>query len=445
MWKHAVTRSMSGYYGATTDIVRSGTNAYVVTIGDELICLDIKTGRLNWSFQSGFVGRQFMWSRRPAVAGDRVFFGGVNGILYSLDASNGKEVWKRDFGSRISTHLTTLYGSLYLGTANGHFYGVNQKTGTIVADFLLGVTPVGVPLVTKEMLFVFLNPHGGDGGAEVMACLDPSLTKIRWSQKSATGWSLTRPYLLRDKILSGNEAGEVVAFQIKDGSKLATHQFKGTIRSIGGSGDVLYIGTLNGTIYAYAAEQSKKPAPAEVKDLRTELEKMMKEDQRFRTRVTEAEEKYGQNSKELAALWKEQTELDNRLLKRLEEIIRQYGWPGRSLVGADASLAAFLIIQHADYKYQKKYFPLIQEAMKKGEIQPGNVALLEDRILMREGKKQIYGSQLKRNDKTGKYEMWPVEDEENLDKRRASVGLEPIAEYLKRFGLVYTRRGIDKE
>jgi hypothetical protein len=168
---------------------------------------------------------------------------------------------------------------------------------------------------------------------------------------------------------------------------------------------------------------------------------MMEEDQEFRTRVISVEEKYGQDSKELAALWKEQAEIDNRLLKRLEEIIKLYGWPAKSLVGAEASLAAFLIIQHADYEYQKKYFPLIKEAMEKGEIERGHVALLEDRILMREGKKQIYGSQLRRNEKTGKYEMWPVEDEQNLDKRRLSVGLEPIAEYLKRFGVTYIPPG----
>ena len=82
--------------------------------------------------------------------------------------------------------------------------------------------------------------------------------------------------------------------------------------------------------------------------MRTELEKMLEEDQKLRTRVMEVEKKYGPNSKELAVLWKEQTEMDNRLLKRLEEIIGEYGWPGRSLVGTDASLGAFLIIQHAD-------------------------------------------------------------------------------------------------
>jgi uncharacterized protein DUF6624 len=268
-------------------------------------------------------------------------------------------------------------------------------------------------------------------------CLDPTLKTVRWRQKSASGWSLTRPYVWRDRVLAGNEAGEVIAFRITDGAKQETYSLKGTIRSIGGIDDTFYIGTLNGTIYAYAVGQIKKRDPGEIRKLRTELENMMEEDQRFRTRASEVEQKYGPNSKELEALWKEQTELDNRLLNRVEAIIKEYGWPGKNLVGADASLAAFLIIQHADYEYQKKYFPLMYEAMKKGEIESRHLALLEDRILMREGKKQIYGSQLKRNEATGKYELWPIEDEENLDKRRTSVGLEPIAEYLKNFGLTY--------
>jgi Family of unknown function (DUF6624)/PQQ-like domain len=438
VWKHSVTRTVSGNGGATTDVLRSGANAFVVTIGDELLCLDLRTGRLNWSFQSGFPRNQFMWSRRPAVSSDRVFFGGINGVLYALAADSGKEIWKRDFGSRISAHLTTAGDVLYLGTASGHFYEVNQMTGAVLADFVLGMTPVGVPIITGDSILMYVNSRGGDGAAESLVCLDRSLTRIRWSQKPAQSWTLTSPYVWRDSVLAGDEAGEVISFRLTDGARQQSFLLKGTIRSIGGLDDIFYIGTLNGTIYAYSVEQGKKPGPAEIKDLRAELERMMEEDQKFRTRLDEVEKKYGPNSKELAALWKEQAEIDNRLLKRLEEIIGQYGWPGRSLVGADASLAAFLIIQHADYEYQKKYFPLIKEAMKKGEIRPQDVALLEDRILMREGKKQIYGSQLTRNDATGKYELWPVEDEENLDNRRASVGLEPIAEYLKRFGVTYT-------
>ncbi|HSO75448.1 MAG TPA: DUF6624 domain-containing protein [Blastocatellia bacterium] len=171
--------------------------------------------------------------------------------------------------------------------------------------------------------------------------------------------------------------------------------------------------------------------------IKAELEKMLEQDQELRRRADEVEEKHGSKSKELEELWEKQREIDKKNLARLEQIIKVNGWPRKSVVGSTASLAAFLILQHADYEYQKKYFPLVNEALKKGEIEPSRVALLEDRILVREGKEQIYGTQLKRNETTGKYELSPIKDEENLDKRRAAVGLSPIAEYLKTFGLEY--------
>jgi len=80
---------------------------------------------------------------------------------------------------------------------------------------------------------------------------------------------------------------------------------------------------------------------------------------------------------------------------------------------------------------------MLKEAVRRGEAESGNAALLKDRILMREGKKQIYGSQLHLNQVTKQLELWPIEDDENVDARRASVGLEPLAEYMKRFGLEY--------
>ncbi len=46
-------------------------------------------------------------------------------------------------------------------------------------------------------------------------------------------------------------------------------------------------------------------------------------------------------------------------------------------------------------------------------------------------------SQLRTNEKTGKYEFYPIEREANVDKRRASVGLEPLEQYAKYFGVDY--------
>lgn len=49
-------------------------------------------------------------------------------------------------------------------------------------------------------------------------------------------------------------------------------------------------------------------------------------------------------------------EVHTRNGARLKEIIAEYGWPGRSLVGEDGMIAAWFIAQHAigDPPFQRK-------------------------------------------------------------------------------------------
>jgi hypothetical protein len=168
---------------------------------------------------------------------------------------------------------------------------------------------------------------------------------------------------------------------------------------------------------------------------------MLEDDQRYRKAVAEVERSTlapDEKEKIVADLDEKQEKADKRNVKRLAKIIEKYGWPARSAVGQEGSLAAFLVVQHGDLEYQKKYLPLLKEAVNKGEADRDDAAMLEDRILMREGKKQIYGTQLHYNEATKKLELWPIQDEEGVDARRASVGLEPLAKYLKQFGLEYS-------
>ena len=178
------------------------------------------------------------------------------------------------------------------------------------------------------------------------------------------------------------------------------------------------------------------------KALQSELLKRGEEDQKLRTELQDEMIKMStagtKPTPEYFARWKKQEEIDLKNMQRLEEIIKQYGWPGKSLVGEEASKQAFLILQHSDVTYQKRYFPVLKEAAMKGEARLSDAAMMEDRILMREGKKQIYGTQLRSGDDTGgKLVIYPIEDEENVDARRAAVGLPPMAEYVKYFGLEY--------
>ena len=119
---------------------------------------------------------------------------------------------------------------------------------------------------------------------------------------------------------------------------------------------------------------------------------------------------------------------------RLREIVREHGWPGASLVGQEASHAAWLLVQHADRQldFQRETLPLLQRAADEGEAKPAHVAYLTDRIRMAEGRCQSYGTQIG-DIRNGTAIPWPIEDAENVDHRRRDVGLEPLADYLGSF------------
>jgi hypothetical protein len=128
---------------------------------------------------------------------------------------------------------------------------------------------------------------------------------------------------------------------------------------------------------------------------------------------------------------------DSQNVARLNEIVARHGWPGASMVGQDGSQAAFLVLQHADQATQERYLPMVREAAAHHEIAPSLLATLEDRVRMRRGDKQLYGTQLKGN-AAGQLELWPIEDEAHVDARRAAVGLNPLADYLRMFGVQWS-------
>ena len=169
-------------------------------------------------------------------------------------------------------------------------------------------------------------------------------------------------------------------------------------------------------------------------ELRVELERMREADQGIREEAMKIVQAHGPASPEYEELATRGRAMQERYAARLAEIVEEHGWPGRSLVGEKAAGGAFLVLQHADPATQQKYLPVLREATAAGEAGRTDLPLLEDRVRMESGEKQLYGSQLTRGP-DGTPELWPIEDEDHVDERRAKVGLEPLADYLTRFGL----------
>ena len=70
------------------------------------------------------------------------------------------------------------------------------------------------------------------------------------------------------------------------------------------------------------------------------------------------------------------------------------------------------------------------EAVKQGSLKASSFALLQDRMALHKGQKQIYGSQVAWNMKTNHYYVMAIDNPDQVDQRRTRVGLVPLAIYL---------------
>jgi hypothetical protein len=159
-------------------------------------------------------------------------------------------------------------------------------------------------------------------------------------------------------------------------------------------------------------EKGSKPALAD------QLAAMEKADQGVRQHIDFSDK----------AAMKKMTDVDKQNLAELRRIIDIYGWPSAELVGYEGAEHCWVLVQHASYELMKETLPAMKAAAGRGELAPGNVALTIDRVLVHEGKKQLYGSQFKQT-ASGEMEADPIEDPAHLDERRAQMGLGPFEEY----------------
>lgn len=117
----------------------------------------------------------------------------------------------------------------------------------------------------------------------------------------------------------------------------------------------------------------------------------------------------------------------------LKGIVSKFGWIDTERFGAQASLTAFLIVQHSgDASLMTATLPLIEKDVKEKRIDGQNYALLFDRLMLYMGKKQKYGTQVFK--KENNMIVLPCENKDKVDEFRNELGLSSLSQYLKMFG-----------
>lgn len=167
------------------------------------------------------------------------------------------------------------------------------------------------------------------------------------------------------------------------------------------------------------------------------LDSIYLSDQVYRKQLDSVEKTFGRTTKEYKLHWVKIKEADSVNLIKVEAILAKHGWLGADSIGKEGNRTLFLVIQHASIETQEKYLPMMQAAARRGDANLSSVALLEDRINLSRGRKQVYGSQIAKHPETGLFYVLPLEDPDHVDKRRAEVGLGPLSEYLARWKMTW--------
>lgn len=132
-------------------------------------------------------------------------------------------------------------------------------------------------------------------------------------------------------------------------------------------------------------------------------------------------------------------ETDKENQQIIVSTLENCGFPTIEKHGFKSVEAVFLVIQHAGKGLREKYFPLIKASADQGDLIWSTVALMEDRMIMDRGEKQKYGSQVQMLNRSEVWTLYPIQDPENVNERRAEIGLEPLEDYLLNFGIEYER------
>jgi len=250
----AVRWSHSEQENIPSTVVPGGENVYVITQPDQVVALDLASGSVRWNFrtQGDRIGRTRLISS-PVVDEERVYVSGRDGILYALDAATGIVEWQFDFQTPAITSPAMLRGDLYVGTGAGRIVRVDAATGTVDAEAEIGSSvylEYGLS-VNDDGVFVYSGIAPGTSVPAELTVFGPSLSEVYWRRENEQGWSTPRAYSWNEHVVAGDVAGNIYLYRPSDGSVVRSFRIDGEPRGIGGEGHMLYIGTLNGMLYAY--------------------------------------------------------------------------------------------------------------------------------------------------------------------------------------------------
>lgn len=154
--------------------------------------------------------------------------------------------------------------------------------------------------------------------------------------------------------------------------------------------------------------------PERVQTIHAELEDRVRKDQEVRLDPDKAAQRAA---------------VDAENARYLKGLVQEIGWIDRERFGLEASHYAFVLVQHSgDLSLMMAVLPRLEGDFR-GTDYAQDYALLYDRLQLKLGKKQRYGTQIG-EDAQGNPFVKPMEDPESVEDRWKQLGLGSFSSYL---------------
>jgi outer membrane protein assembly factor BamB len=207
----------------------------------------LAVGRLLFGTEEGSIysldasNGRLLWRKRvespvlstPAVDGKTAFFTSWDNALHAIDAASGHERWRLDLGRTLGASDYWEYyvsspvlaaGHVYVGSGSGRLFSIDPNSGKIVWSTDLGARVRTTPLVAADRVIV------GTMSGHVIA-VDRHTGKRLWSfatQGAAQPFSLkqndtrsvvTAPILAGGIVIAGGRDGNVYGINLRTGAE----------------------------------------------------------------------------------------------------------------------------------------------------------------------------------------------------------------------------------
>jgi outer membrane protein assembly factor BamB len=235
-----------------------GDSLYTGNLDGSIRSLSTETGTERWSFEtdSAIV--------YEIAVGDGAVYGSTfDGVWFAIDAVSGEQRWAIDTATGAPTTPAVAGGIVYFGSPDTSVYALDAATGETVWTFDTGGEVRSTPIVVDGL--VYINSWDGN-----LYAIDAASGQERW--RFETGYAIQlRPAVVDGVVYVNTFGGDIVALDAGTGEEhwsAATHGF--TANSPGVGDGLVAAGNGEGAFTAFNAgtgqERWSIPMPDTVED-----------------------------------------------------------------------------------------------------------------------------------------------------------------------------------